>query len=246
MRYACAPSLVGMASPVLFAFKTAKFLWTVVHGGQKKDCLKKSMQVEVDVKTCTKFGGCGFLVQTFNSFLFAFKTSKFSFWTMDYSPWGSKNTIIIPVNFCIALFSRISWILLSREIKFRKSVAMPHLLCCPYRSSTKIFFAKLLKLPFLRRQNFPVYGRISSKNSCKYRSHPPNLVHMHISLASTSINFFNQFYFFLWTIVLSSKRKFKHDFKAIQFSSLLEIPHFVLSIFLQILQRLIIGGIKST
>ena len=141
-----------MASPVLFAFKTAKFLWTVVHGGQKIGLSQKIHASRGWCESmCTKFGGCGFLVQRFYSFLFAFKTSKFSFRTMDYSPWGSKNTIIIPGNFCIALFSRISQILLSCEIKFHENVAMPYLLCCPCRSSAKIFFAKLLKLPFLRK-----------------------------------------------------------------------------------------------
>ena len=31
--------------------------------------------------------------QRFCSFLLAFKTAKFPFWTMDYSPWSSKNLI---------------------------------------------------------------------------------------------------------------------------------------------------------
>ena len=40
-------------------------------------------------------------------------------------------------------FSRISQILLSHEIKFYKSISMPHLLYCTRESFAKIFFAKL-------------------------------------------------------------------------------------------------------
>ena len=55
--------------------------------------------------------------------------------------------------FCVALFSWISWISLSCEIKFRESVAMSHLLWCPHVSFTKIFFTNCHF-----HENFPVYG----------------------------------------------------------------------------------------
>ena len=42
----------------------------------------------------------------------------------------------IPGNFCVTLFSQISWILLSRKIKFCK--ILPCLLCCPCGSFAKI------------------------------------------------------------------------------------------------------------
>ena len=51
------------------------------------------MQVEVDMKCMqTKFGGHGF--SGFEDFA-TFQTcmAKIPFWTMDYSPWGSKNRI---------------------------------------------------------------------------------------------------------------------------------------------------------
>ena len=68
---------------------------------------------------CTKFGGYGFLVQRFYSFLFAFKTSKFSFRTMDYSPWGSKNTIVIPV-FALLYFHEFRKICSVVKLNFMK------------------------------------------------------------------------------------------------------------------------------
>ena len=57
----------------------------------------------------------------------------------------------IPGNFCVALFSRISRILLSHKIKFRECIAMPHLLYCPRGTFAKIIFTKLLKSPFLQK-----------------------------------------------------------------------------------------------
>ena len=54
-------------------------------------------------------------------------------------------------NFRVALFSQILQILLSRETKFRESIATPHLLYCPHGSFAKIFYAKLSKLPFLQK-----------------------------------------------------------------------------------------------
>ena len=57
----------------------------------------------------------------------------------------------IPGNICVALFSQISRILLSHEIKFRECIAIPHLLYCPRESFAKIIFTKLLKSPFLQK-----------------------------------------------------------------------------------------------
>ena len=54
-------------------------------------------------------------------------------------------------NFCVVLFFQISQILLSRKIKFRKSITMPHLICCPHGSFVKIYFTKLLKSQFSRK-----------------------------------------------------------------------------------------------
>ena len=64
-------------------------------GVKKWNRLKIFVQVEVDVKCMqTNFGGRGlFGFGDFVSFLFAFKMAKISLWTMDYSPWGSKNRI---------------------------------------------------------------------------------------------------------------------------------------------------------
>ena len=66
----------------------------------------------------------------------------------------------IPGNFHVVLFSKISRILPSPEIKSHKRITMPHLLCCPRArgSFAKIFFTKLLKSPFSRKfrtQKFP-------------------------------------------------------------------------------------------
>ena len=69
--------------------------WTIVHGCQKNlidwNWLKKFMHVGVDVKCkYTNFGGCG--ISSFGD-IATFKTAKFPFLTMDYSPWVSKNLI---------------------------------------------------------------------------------------------------------------------------------------------------------
>ena len=50
------------------------------------------MQVQVDLKHMqTKFGGCSlFYFGDFAPFHMLSKMAKVSFWTMDYSPWGSK------------------------------------------------------------------------------------------------------------------------------------------------------------
>ena len=64
-------------------------------GVKKWNRLKIFVQVEVDVKCMQiNFGGRGFFgFGDFGSLLFVFKTAKISLWTMDYSPWGSKNGI---------------------------------------------------------------------------------------------------------------------------------------------------------
>ena len=53
------------------------------------------MQVEHDVKCMqTKFGGHGLSgFGDLSHFRLPSKTAKFPFWTMDYSPWSSKNLI---------------------------------------------------------------------------------------------------------------------------------------------------------
>ena len=53
------------------------------------------MQVEVDVKCMqTNFSVCGlFGFGEFAPFHIPSETTKISFRTMDYSPWGSKNRI---------------------------------------------------------------------------------------------------------------------------------------------------------
>ena len=64
--------------------------------GQKIELTQKIiMQVEVDVKCMqTNFGGHGlFGFRDLASFCLPSKTAKTSLRTMDYSPWGSKNTI---------------------------------------------------------------------------------------------------------------------------------------------------------
>ena len=65
------------------------------HGLSKnsidRNQLKKIMQLYLDVKCMqTNFGGC-----TFSGFrdIATFKTAKFPFLTMDYSPWSSNNSI---------------------------------------------------------------------------------------------------------------------------------------------------------
>ena len=53
------------------------------------------MQVEVDVE-CTENNFGGHAVFGFGDiapFSFPSRTAKISLWTMDYSPWGSKNRI---------------------------------------------------------------------------------------------------------------------------------------------------------
>ena len=76
-----------------FPFET----WTIIQsmGVKKQNRLKNIVQVNVDVKCMeTKFGGSGF--SSFGDivpFMLAFKTTRISLQTMDYSPWGSKNRI---------------------------------------------------------------------------------------------------------------------------------------------------------
>ena len=96
--HACTPILVGMASSVseiLLLSKTAKFPFLPMDYSpwssknlMDRNWLKKFMQVGVDVTYMhTNFGerdlsGFGDIA--------TFKTAKFPFLTMDYSPWSSK------------------------------------------------------------------------------------------------------------------------------------------------------------
>ena len=60
---------------------------SIVHGGQKKNWLKKFMQVEVAVKCMqTNFGGCG--LACFGDFAHFFLSSKRP--KFPFCPWGSK------------------------------------------------------------------------------------------------------------------------------------------------------------
>ena len=70
MRYACAPILVGVVSPVseiLLLSKTAKFPFSTMDYSPwssknliDRNWLKKFMQIGIDVKFMhTNFGGCG-------------------------------------------------------------------------------------------------------------------------------------------------------------------------------------------
>ena len=92
MSNACAPNLVGVASPVseiLLLSKTAKFPFLTMDyspWSSKKlinqNELKKFMQVGIDVKCMhTKFGGCG--LSSFGD-IATFKNANFPFLTMDY------------------------------------------------------------------------------------------------------------------------------------------------------------------
>ena len=103
--YAHASSLVGVAFLVLkillflFSSNFSFEPWTIVHGDEKIDWLKKFVQVEVDVKCMeTNFGGLWvrplwFL--RFCPFFVCLKTAKISFLGHGlYNPWESKNRII--------------------------------------------------------------------------------------------------------------------------------------------------------
>ena len=102
MSSACTPILVGMTSPVLeilLPSKTANFpLPTMDYSPWSsknlidRNQLKKFMLVYVDVKCMyTDFGGHDLSGPIFSEILIPSKTAKFSFLTMDYSPWSSKN-----------------------------------------------------------------------------------------------------------------------------------------------------------
>ena len=98
MSRACTPILVGMTSSVLeilLPSKTAKFpFWDMDYSPSSsknlinRNWLKKFKQVGVNV-TCmhTSFGGCD--LSGFRD-IATFKTAKFLFRGMDYSPWSSK------------------------------------------------------------------------------------------------------------------------------------------------------------
>ena len=104
MSSSCAPILVGVTSPVseiLLLSKTVKFPFQPMNYSPwssknliDRNQLKKFMQVGIDVKFMhTNFGG-----RDFSGFgdIATFKTVKFPFRPMDYSPWSSK--ILIDQN----------------------------------------------------------------------------------------------------------------------------------------------------
>ena len=102
MSHACTSILMGVAilvSEILLLSKMVKFPFPTMDYSpwSSKNLiiwnrLKKFMQVEVNVLCMhTNFDGCrhsGFRD------IATFKTAKFPFPTMDYSPWSSKNLII--------------------------------------------------------------------------------------------------------------------------------------------------------
>ena len=102
MSHACTSILMGVAilvSEILLLPKTVKFPFPTMDYSPLSsknliiwNRLKKFMQVGVHV-TCMhiNFDGCGH--SGFGD-IATFKTVKFPFPTMDYSPWSSKNVII--------------------------------------------------------------------------------------------------------------------------------------------------------
>ena len=101
MSSACTPILVGvvmLVSEILLLSKTAKFPFPTMDYSpwSSKNLidwnrLKKFMQVVIDVKCMhTNFSGRSYV--GFGD-IATFKTAKFPFLTMDYSPWSSKNLI---------------------------------------------------------------------------------------------------------------------------------------------------------
>ena len=101
MSNACTPILVGVTSPVLeilLLSKTTKFPFQTMDYSPwspknliDRNQLEKLMLVGIDVKCMhTNFGG-----RDLSSFgdIATSKTAKFSFRTMDYSPWSLKNLI---------------------------------------------------------------------------------------------------------------------------------------------------------
>ena len=101
MSSACTPILVAMTSPVLeilLLSKTAKFPFLPMDYSpwssknlMDRNWLKKFMQVGVDVK-CMHTNFSGHDLSDFGD-IATFKTTKFPFLPMDYSPWSSKNFI---------------------------------------------------------------------------------------------------------------------------------------------------------
>ena len=101
MSNAYTPILVGVTLSVLeilLLLKTAKFPFPTMDYSPwssknliDRNRLKKFMQVGVDVTSmCTNLVGVTFSV---SEILLFYKTANFSFPTMDYSPWSSKNLI---------------------------------------------------------------------------------------------------------------------------------------------------------
>ena len=160
MYCACTPILMGVAilvSEILLLSKTVKIPFPTMDyspWSSKKliiwNRLKKFMQVEVNVHVLcmhTNFDGC-----CHSSFvdIATFKTVKFPFPTMDYSPWSSKNLII--------------WNQLKKFMQVEVNV---HVLCmhtnfdgCCHSSFVDIATFKTVKFPFPTMD----YSPWSSKN----------------------------------------------------------------------------------
>ena len=90
---ACAPSFVGMVSPVSEILSLVVFLQNCIGPrGQKIKLAQKFMQVEVDkICMCTKLDRHGFSSSgDFAPFHFPSNMAKFFFLTMDYIHGGKK------------------------------------------------------------------------------------------------------------------------------------------------------------
>ena len=72
----------------------------------------------------------------------------------------------IPGNFHVAKFLRFHKFLLSREIKFREIIAMPHFLYCTRGSFAKTYDAKnswyMVCLPMFTRASLPMFTHVYS------------------------------------------------------------------------------------
>ena len=90
--------VVSLVSEILLPSKTAKFPFQPMDYSPwssknliDRNWLKKFMQIRKDIKFIhTNFGGRGLFGFGDTA---TFKTAKFPFWGMDYSPWSSKNLI---------------------------------------------------------------------------------------------------------------------------------------------------------
>ena len=123
------------------------------------------------------FGGCGlFSFGDFAPFSFAFETAKF--WTVDYSPWGSKNRIdskfFASRSGYEMLMHQVLWAL-GRGIPLSPSICMYILSVC----FIPFIFLTLLSLP------------LSSLLSLPLSSLPPSLSLSSLSLLSLPLSLFS-------------------------------------------------------